>query len=69
VHPNSEDTEWQANIFAGALLMPLYGLRAVELERGELNAREVAAHFAVSQGAARTRIAIYVMKRRELERA
>ncbi|HET7788427.1 MAG TPA: ImmA/IrrE family metallo-endopeptidase [Myxococcales bacterium] len=69
VHPNSLDTEWQANIFAGAFLMPACALGSMARHHGELDAREVAGRFGVSSGAARNRIQIYALKQWDLDRA
>ena len=38
-HKAFEDTEWQANAFAGALLMPAAGLAAFERESGRVTVR------------------------------
>lgn len=65
-HKPYEDTEWQANAFAGALLMPAVGLNALERELGLLTIEEVTAQFGVSNEAAGYRIELYRTRRAEL---
>jgi hypothetical protein len=60
------DTEWQADGFAAALLMPATGLAALEKRHGALTTRLVADFFAVSMDAARIRIDSFTKRRREL---
>ncbi len=60
------DTEWQANAFASALLMPALGLLALEEEHGELSPAIVADHFRVSSQAAGYRIDLYNAKKQQL---
>ena len=65
-HEPYRDTEWQANAFASALLMPARGLLALEQDYKELGATEVAEHFHVSTQAARYRLELYDERKREL---
>ena len=59
------DTEWQANGFAAAMLVPASGL--AEMERaGHLNVRAVAATYLVSLRAAELRLTVFTDRRREL---
>ncbi len=66
VHETYCDTEWQANAFASALLMPACGLLALEHEYIELGPSEVAAHFHVSTEAASYRLELYRQRKPEL---
>jgi hypothetical protein len=64
-HAAYEDTEWQANAFAAALLMPAAALR--DLERaGRLNSGIVRREFGVSFTAAETRVDVYQGRKRFL---
>ena len=65
-HETYRDTEWQANAFAGALLMPALGLLALEEEYGELSPATVADHFHVSSQAAGYRINLYKARKQQL---
>ena len=65
-HETYRDTEWQANAFASALLMPACGLLALEQEHQELGPSEVAAHFHVSAEAASYRLELYSRRKPEL---
>ena len=65
-HEAYRDTEWQANAFASALLMPARGLLALEQEYKEFGPTEVAEHFHVSTQAARYRLELYNKRKREL---
>ena len=65
-HETYRDTEWQANAFAGALLMPALGLLALEEEYGELSPATVADHFRVSSQAAGYRIDLYNARKQQL---
>jgi hypothetical protein len=61
-HPVYRDTEWQANSFASALLMPAKAL--VQLEReGRLSSIVIQAQFQVSQQAAVIRLEQYHKRR------
>ena len=66
VHEPYRDTEWQANAFASALLMPTRGLLGLEQEYKEIGPTEVAKHFHVSTEAARYRLELYNSRKREL---
>jgi len=64
-HKPFMDTEWQANGFAAAMLMPATGL--VQLEQaGRLDARTVAGTYLVSLQAAELRLKVFADRRREL---
>lgn len=65
-HMPYEDTEWQANAFASALLMPAEGLRMLEQAYGCLTISMIAERFAVSMEAAGYRLAQFVKRRSEL---
>ena len=59
------DTEWQANGFAAAMLMPATGLDQME-RAGELDVRMVAKTYLVSLQAAELRLKVFADRRREL---
>jgi uncharacterized protein DUF955 len=65
-HKPYEDTEWQANALASALLMPAQGLQSLEETRAELNTALVAAQFGVSYEAAGYRLDLFRNRRDEL---
>ena len=65
-HETYRDTEWQANAFAGALLMPARGLLILEQEHGELSLAIIAEHFHVSTEAASYRLELYNERKKEL---
>ena len=65
-HETYRDTEWQANAFAGALLMPARGLVILEQEHGELTPAIIAEHFHVSDEAAGYRLELYDDRKKEL---
>ena len=65
-HEAYQDTEWQANAFAGALLMPARGLLILEQEHGELSLAIIAEHFHVSTEAASYRLELYNERKKEL---
>ena len=65
-HPKYLDTEWQANAFAAALLMPAAGLVAVEEEHEMLTPFLVSFHFKVSDEAATYRLDNFNPRRSEL---
>jgi hypothetical protein len=67
-HKPYEDTEWQANAFASALLMPALGLVTLEKEHGPISAVEVSERFGVSQEAAGYRLELFAAKRLDLLR-
>jgi hypothetical protein len=64
-HKPWQDTEWQANAFAGAFLMPARELRALE-RAGMLTTLTLVRRFGVSAEAANYRIKIYSDRRSEL---
>jgi hypothetical protein len=56
-HPPYMDTEWQANAFASAFLMPARGIKAISAEIGEEpSARSIATQYGVSVEAASYRL-------------
>ena len=65
-HQAFEDTEWQANAFSSALLMPAAGLVAVERGYGYLTASLIADQFGVSREAAGYRLELYRTRKGEL---
>lgn len=65
-HAACEDTEWQANAFASALLMPARGLDAIEREFPHLPVSLIAARFRVSREAATYRREMYLKRKEEL---
>lgn len=65
-HRAYQDTEWQANAFASAFLMPALGLAALEHSHGQLTVQLVADQFSVSQEAARYRLELYGSRKAEL---
>ena len=65
-HETYRDTEWQANAFAGALLMPARGLVILEQEHGELTPAIIAEHFHASDEAAGYRLELYDDRKKEL---
>ena len=65
-HEAYRDTEWQANAFAGALLMPARGLEILEQEHGELSPAIIVEHFHVSDEAAGYRLELYTDRKKEL---
>jgi Zn-dependent peptidase ImmA (M78 family) len=67
-HKTYEDTEWQANAFASALLMPAQGIRELEQEQQSINTPMIATQFRVSLEAARYRLDLYQERREELLR-
>lgn len=65
-HAAYQDTEWQANAFAGALLMPARGLKILEQEHGKLSLATIVKHFRVSAEAAGYRLNLYNDRKMEL---
>ena len=65
-HGAYRDTEWQANAFAGALLMPARGLLILEQNYGELSPAIVGEHYHVSAEAARYRLKLYNDRKEQL---
>jgi hypothetical protein len=66
-HKAFMDTEWQANGFAAAMLVPATGLAKLEAS-GRLDARNIARTYLVSQQAAELRLKVFVDRRDELIR-
>lgn len=58
-HRPLEDTEWQANAFAAALLMPASGLAELERETGRLTPSLISRRFRTSSEAAGYRLTSY----------
>jgi Zn-dependent peptidase ImmA (M78 family) len=65
-HRIFEDTEWQANAFAAAFLMPGAGLVELEARGITLTPQELVRRFNVSFDAARIRLDVYRARRTEL---
>ena len=65
-HAIYRDTEWQANAFASALLMPARGLLALEKKYSGLCPSDIAEHFRVSAEAASYRLELYNKRKRQL---
>ena len=65
-HRAFEDTEWQANAFACALLMPAGGLVALEQECRQLTSFDIAERYGVSIEAASYRLDNFTKRRAEL---
>ena len=65
-HRPYEDTEWQANGFASALLMPARGISTIEQVCNRLSPSLIAARFGVSMEAAGYRIKLYQERRSQL---
>jgi hypothetical protein len=65
-HEIYRDTEWQANAFASALLMPARGLLALEEKYGSLSPFDIVEHFGVSAEAASYRLDMYSKRKRQL---
>lgn len=67
LHEIYQDTEWQANAFASALLMPASGLLALENKYGKgLSPAEIAKRFCVSAEAANYRLKLYINRKQQL---
>jgi IrrE N-terminal-like domain len=58
-HQPCQDTEWQANAFASALLMPMRGIQSLETKFGFVTPSLIAMNFAVSKEAAQYRLELY----------
>ena len=67
-HAAYQDTEWQANAFAGALLMPAAGLLALDRASGGLCVTDIMKRFGVSNEAAGYRLDNFTRRRAELLR-
>lgn len=65
-HKPYHDTEWQANSFAAALLMPARGLLLLEKRGVDLDAFVITEHFSVSTQAAEVRLRTYQTRKLEL---
>jgi hypothetical protein len=65
-HQAFEDSEWQANAFAGAMLMPANGIREIERDHGAATPMYLASQFGVSDQAASIRWDVYTKRRKEL---
>jgi len=63
--PVYRDSEWQANAFAGAILMPAPGLEWLYL-RGRLSVKDLSAMYKVSWSCAERRIKTFLSDRRNL---
>jgi hypothetical protein len=68
VHQAYEDTEWQANAFASALLMPAQGILTLEREANDLTVLTIAERFSVSREAAGYRLELYRQRKPQLLR-
>jgi hypothetical protein len=64
-HEHFRDTEWQANAFSSALLVPAEGLRRLE-SHGRLTASRIVDAFEVSHEAASIRLGVFQQRRRQL---
>jgi Zn-dependent peptidase ImmA (M78 family) len=62
------DTEWQANAFSGALLMPAPGIAAIETRNCAVTPSMLANQFGVSREAAGYRLQLFHLRRSELLR-
>lgn len=60
------DTEWQADAFSAAMLMPAKGLRRLEKLHDELKPSIIVAAYNVSYQAADTRLGVYKNNRADL---
>jgi Zn-dependent peptidase ImmA (M78 family) len=67
-HKPFQDTEWQANAFASALLMPARGLALLEKKRGYLSVPLITDQFGVSREAAGYRLEQFNTRRNDLLR-
>ena len=65
-HEIYRDTEWQANAFASALLMPASGLLELEQKHSGLCPSDIVKHFRVSVEAANYRLKLYNKRKRQL---
>lgn len=65
-HRACDDTEWQANAFASALLMPAPGVASLERDNGSLTVSMIVERFRVSREAANYRLDLFTARRREL---
>ena len=65
-HRAYNDTEWQANAFASALLMPVRGMVALERLKRKLTVSLIVDRFGVSHEAAGYRLELYGKRKVEL---
>jgi len=65
-HDYYEDTEWQANATAGALLIPAEGIHHLERTTGNVTALNLAECYGVSKAAAERRLDVYQRRRDDL---
>lgn len=65
-HADCHDTEWQANAFAAALLMPAAGLRRLESAGGSCSNHALQRTFGVSSVSADIRLRTWSTRRAEL---
>jgi hypothetical protein len=65
-HKPYEDTEWQANAFAGALLMPARGIVAIEKHHRIITTSTLMDQFGVSREAAGYRLELFNKRREDL---
>ena len=65
VHEVFRDTEWQANAFASALLMPARGLLALEQKYDGLSPVIASENFRVSAQAASYRLDMYNARKQQ----
>lgn len=65
-HKPFEDTEWQANAFAGALLMPALGIAELEQVYQTVTVPVIVDQFGVSREAASYRLDLFKTRRGEL---
>ena len=65
-HETYQDTEWQANAFASAFLMPACGLLALEQKFDKLSSSIITEHFRVSAQAASYRLNLYNARKQQL---
>jgi Zn-dependent peptidase ImmA (M78 family) len=65
-HKPFEDTEWQANAFAGALLMPARGIAGLEQDYRVVTLSLMMDQFGVSRQAASYRLDLFETRRDEL---
>lgn len=66
--PPYRDAEWQANTFAGAMLVPAAGMKLLAENLGTLSADLVREHFKVSHQCAQIRVEVYRKRSAELLR-
>jgi Zn-dependent peptidase ImmA (M78 family) len=65
-HRFFEDTEWQADAFASALLMPATGMHRLESEFGTLTTTMLQRQYLVSNQSATYRLENYQQRRSQL---